>query len=310
MARVTILMATYNGERFLSDQLNSFDCQTFSDWDLWVSDDGSSDNTKNILDNFQRAQEGRHFVRIMNGPQKGFVSNFLNLTLNCSSQSEYFSFSDQDDIWFDDKLQKAVEWLETIPEDVPALYCSRTEIVGEDARSACPAVYSPLMTIGPSFSNALVQSIAGGNTMVFNRSAKQLFKDFGGDVDVPSHDWWLYLLVTGVGGKVFYDSEPSLCYRQHRRNVVGSNNSVVAMYSRFVKFLDGQFKRYNEKNVYCLDENKSKLTPDNRLRLENFRLARANHGIKGLKYFRQSGALRNGFMFNLALYLGVLTGRI
>ena len=82
MARVTILMATYNGERFLSDQLNSFDCQTFSDWDLWVSDDGSSDNTKNILDNFQRAQEGRHFVRIMNGPKKGFVSNFLNLTLN------------------------------------------------------------------------------------------------------------------------------------------------------------------------------------------------------------------------------------
>ena len=310
MARLTILMATYNGERYLCDQLRSFARQTYTDWDLWVSDDGSIDHTIDIIHDFASSQKNEHFVAVIDGPHLGFVSNFLNLASSCQDGSEFYAFSDQDDIWENDKLERAVRWLETIPAEVPALYCSRTEIVDEDARPTSPPTLSPLMTITPSFENALVQSIAGGNTMVFNRSAKKLIDDFGGQVPVPSHDWWLYLIITGVNGKVYYDPNPSLMYRQHGKNVVGSNRSIGAVLTRLVKFLDGRFKEYNGKNVYYLGLKSSFLSDDNLRKLHAFIQARDNPGIRGLKSFKDSGAKRNGILFNLALWLGVVIGRI
>ena len=310
MARTTILMATYNGERYLFDQLNSFLRQNYVNWDLWVSDDGSSDRTKLILSNFATSQKKYHTVKIINGPCQGFVCNFLNLASFCDSESEFFAFSDQDDIWEDDKLERAVKWLETIPSTIPALYCSRTEIVDEEARSTSPATYSPLMTVKPSFENALVQSIAGGNTMVFNRAAKKLIDDFGGVLPVPSHDWWLYLLVSGVNGAIFYDPVSSLRYRQHGKNIVGSNRSPGALLTRLRKFLDGRFKEYNEKNVYYLNDKISLISQENRQKLQSFILARNSPGFRGLIPFKNSGARRNGILFNLALWLGVMIGKI
>lgn len=310
MARLTILMATYNGERFLQDQLNSFSRQSFYDWDLWVSDDGSCDNTKTILHNYDQEQNGHHKVCVIDGPHRGFVQNFLNLTCCCQNDSEFFAFSDQDDIWQNDKLQRAINWLETIPTDIPALYCSRTEIVDEDARPTSPPTFSPLMKIIPSFSNALVQSIAGGNTMVFNKAAKQLIESFGGVIDVPSHDWWVYLLVTGVGGKVYYDPISSLLYRQHRKNVVGSNRSLGALWIRLKKFMDGQYKNYNEKNVYYLTKCAPLLTKENQDRLAFFSQARKSSTLQSIKALRKAGVRRNGFLFNTALWIGLVIGRI
>lgn len=310
MARTTILMATYNGERYLSDQLNSFLRQSYADWDLWVSDDGSSDSTKDILNKFSVNHGTEHAVTVIDGPHQGFVYNFLNLTSVCRNDSEFFAFSDQDDIWENDKLERALKWLETIPSSIPALYCSRTEIVDENARPTSPATYSPLMKIKPSFENALVQSIAGGNTMVFNRAAKKLIDDFGGVVPVPSHDWWLYLLVSAVDGKIHYDPYSSLMYRQHEENIVGSNRSFGALFSRLNKFLDGRFKEYNDKNVYYLNNKISFISAENQQKLQSFVLARNNPGLRGLRPFKKSGAKRNGALFNLALWLGVIIGRI
>ena len=308
MSDLTILMATYNGEKFLKEQLNSFSRQTYQDWELWVSDDGSTDRTQDILRTFSR--ESSHSVVVLSGPKSGFVANFLSLSCNCNSASRFFAFSDQDDIWNNDKLEKAVQFLESVPDNVPALYCSRTEIVDQFALPTNPATYSPLMKLSPSFSNALVQSIAGGNTMVVNRAAKKLLEDFGGVIEVPSHDWWMYLIITGVGGKVFYDSRPSLLYRQHGKNVVGSNRSLIGLFSRFFKFLDGQFQAFNDKNVYYLCKNIAKLTPENQSRLLLFKKAKEEKGFAGLISLLKSGAKRNGFLFDLALKIGAVIGRI
>lgn len=308
MARLTILMATYNGERFLKEQLASFDAQSFQDWDLWVSDDGSKDQTKEILRNFKF--NSFHKLVVRDGPHEGFVKNFLDLTISCENDAEYFAFSDQDDIWNKNKLKKAIDWLNTIPSSEPALYCSRTEIVGVSGKSSVPPIYSPLMKISPCFPNALVQSIAGGNTMVFNRAAKKLLEDFGGVVSVPSHDWWLYLLVTGVGGKVYYDSTPSLRYRQHGDNLVGSNRSLKALVIRLCKFLDGRFRKFNDENLEALGKNIKLLTKTNQESYENFVLSKRNFGLKALVYFQRSKAKRQGWLFNVALWVGVLLGRI
>ena len=146
--------------------------------------------------------------------------------------------------------------------------------------------------------------------MVFNKAAKQLIESFGGSTDVPSHDWWLYLLVTGVGGTVYYDSVSSLLYRQHQKNVVGSNRSLSALWIRLKKFLDGRYKKYNEKNVYYLGKCSHFLTNENQERLAFFCKARKSSALQSLKAMRKSGVRRNGFLFNAALWVGVVIGRI
>ena len=302
-------MATCNGEQYLTEQLNSFSSQDFKDWSLWVSDDGSTDATKKILENF--ADEHReHEVEIIDGPRKGFARNFLNVASLCRSQSEYFAFSDQDDIWKNNKLEKAVNWLEDIPREIPALFCSRTEIVDSNAKPLKPRKFSTLMDIEPSFENALVQCIAGGNTMVFNRKAKQLIQKFGGSVAVPSHDWWMYLLVTGTGGVVHYDVEPLVKYRQHQKNAVGSNRSFEAAFVRLKKFLDGKFKDDITKNLYYLGLEMQYLTQENQNKFNCFVKARCAKGLKSLKYIEKSAVKRNDLLSSLALKAGAIIGKI
>ena len=114
-------------------------------------------------------------------------------------------------MWYKDKLERALTWLATVPADVPALYCGRTELVSDDGRSYG---FSPLFTRPIAFRNAIIQSLGGGNTMVFNKAAKRLLETTG-KLEVVLHDWWMYQLVSAVGGAIHYDPQPTLKYRQH-----------------------------------------------------------------------------------------------
>jgi glycosyltransferase involved in cell wall biosynthesis len=154
---------------FLGDQLKSIADQTHANWILFVSDDGSIDETRNILRRFADSHEQKTVVR--NGPGKGVCANFLSLATDPTIDADYFAFSDQDDVWYKDKLQRALTWLITVPDDVPAFYCGRTELISIDGRSYG---FSPLFTRLPTFRNALTQSLKGGNTMVLNKAAKRL----------------------------------------------------------------------------------------------------------------------------------------
>ena len=151
-AQVAILMCTRNGEAFLGQQLESIADQTHTNWRLFVSDDGSTDQTKEILKRF--AETHYQSTTIRNGPGKGVCVNFLSLATDPSIDADYFAFSDQDDVWHEDKLHRALTWLATISGDVPGLYCGRTELVSTDGRSYG---LSPLFTRPPTFRNALVQ---------------------------------------------------------------------------------------------------------------------------------------------------------
>ena len=207
--RVAILMCAWNGERYLAEQLQSFIDQTHTNWSLHVSDDGSSDATCDIV---RRFSEGQHrVVTLRRGPRRGFSRNFMSLVCAPDIAGDYFAFSDQDDIWNKDKLERALNWLTTIPQEVPAVYCSRTEVV-DDAGHRLG--FSPLFTKPPGFRNAIVQNVGGGNTMAFNASARSLLAAIG-DVEVVSHDWWTYQITSAAGGLVRYDPQPSIRYRQH-----------------------------------------------------------------------------------------------
>ncbi len=290
-------MGTFQGEHFLALQLDSIKAQTYSDWALWASDDRSSDGTVGILESY-RARWGTDRLYIKSGPAQGFRANFLSLACDPAIDADYFAFSDQDDLWDPDKLSIAIGWLESVPNEVPALYCARTRLIDEDNQ---PSGFSPLFPKPFSFGNALVQSGAGGNTMVFNAAARALLIEAGADVIVQTHDWWTYILVTGCGGKVFYDATPKVGYRQHGKNLVGSNASWLGRLRRARRILIGQFKTMNDRNIAALQRMRHRLSRESLYVLDEFTRARGERLIPRVLGVRRSGVYCQTALSNLAL---------
>jgi len=304
--KIAILMGTWNGGRFLPEQLASFALQTHANWQLHVSDDGSTDDTLNILSNFQ-SQRPNNRVSICKGPGRGFVQNFLSLTCKPDIDADYYAFSDQDDVWEADKLTRALQWLKAQPKDIPAMYCSRTRLINENGNSIG---FSPLCKRKPSFKNALVQCIAGANTMVFNQVARDLLMNAGYETPVVSQDWWLYMLVTGCGGEVFYDPVPTLGYRQHGENLVGSNVGWVAWQRRIVASFRGRFTIWNDVNLTALSRLERILSHENKETLANFvRLRKAPTAQRSLGVVR-SGLYRQTLQGNISLFAAAIFGKI
>jgi glycosyltransferase involved in cell wall biosynthesis len=306
MTSAAILLCTFNGARFLPAQLSSFARQQFGHWHLFVSDDGSTDETLSLISKFQHEEKGVS-VAVHDGPRRGLVRNFLSLACDVSIFADYFAFSDQDDVWEPDKLSRAIEWLQSIPSQKPALYCSRVRLIDEDDRDCG---LSPLFSLKPSFRNALVQSIAGGNTMVFNNAARGLLAFCGSDMDVPLHDWWTYLLVTGAGGEVRYDPRPTIRYRSHSRNVVGANVGWRSRIRRLQMLKAGDFERWSALNVAALERFRSRMTPENKSVFDLFCESR-KLGFFGRQLgFLQAGVYRQTLLGNMGLAVAVWTKRI
>jgi glycosyltransferase involved in cell wall biosynthesis len=306
MVEVAILMCTYNGMQFLAEQLNSFERQTHLNWTLCVSDDGSQDGTLEFLRNSNiHRKAGR--LRVVMGPQRGFVANFLSLTCRAEIHADFYAWSDQDDIWKEDKLQKALAWLQTIPSHTPALYSGRTELICE---SGTPCGYSPKFSRPPHFSNALVQNMGGGNTMVFNQAARALLQEAGDSLVVPSHDWWAYQLISGAGGAVYYDPEPMVLYRQHDENLIGTNSSWVARLQRLRMVFQGRFCEWNDQNIHALETMHRHLSPEHQVTLGQFKAARSQNLLLRIAGFKQAGLYRQTLFGNLGLILATLLKKI
>jgi glycosyltransferase involved in cell wall biosynthesis len=304
--RVALLMGTFQGARFLPQQLDSIANQTYSNWALWVSDDRSSDGTLGILDTY-RARWGADRMAVRTGPAQGFRANFLSLACDSAIDAHYFAFADQDDLWDAAKLEVAVRWLATIPADVPALYCARTRLIDEHDRAIG---YSPLFPKPFAFRNALVQSGAGGNTMVFNAAARALLVEAGADVILQTHDWWTYILVTGCGGRVYYDAIPKVGYRQHDRNMVGSNASWNGRWRRLRRILIGDFAAMNDCNIAALQRVRHRLSAESLRVLDQFSRARGRSLFARVAGMRHSGVYCQTALSSIALAGAILMNRI
>jgi glycosyltransferase involved in cell wall biosynthesis len=303
---VAILLCTYNGGRFLAEQLDSLEDQTHQNWVVIASDDGSTDQTLEILQQYQ-AKWPAGKLTIRSGPQKGFCQNFLSLACDSNIKAKYYAFCDQDDVWLPEKLSAALKnIIFNQDSDIPYLYCGRTKYVTEKMK---PCGISPLFVFPPSFRNALVQSIAGGNTMVFNLAAKLLIEKVG-VVDVPSHDWWLYQLITGVEGEVFYDLVPYLLYRQHEFALVGGNNSFPAKMERVRMLLQGRFQNWNTQNIFALKQISHLLVKNHQEILRMFELLRGA-GIKDrFRLMEVCGLYRQTRRGTFSLFLAALIKKI
>lgn len=303
---IAILLGTLNGQDFLPQQLASIAAQNFTGWRVYASDDGSTDRTLEILRDHQVAW-GVDRLTILPGPNRGFAENFQSMVCNPEISADYFAFSDQDDIWQQDKLSRALHWLQSQAEELPALYCSRTRLIDATGRDLG---FSPLFERAPSFANALVQTIAGGNTMVFNRVARNVIGAIAPSQPIVTHDWWAYLAVTGSGGIVFYDPEPTLHYRQHGKNIIGSKVGMINTFSRIAQASNGRFRQWTDINVAALEWIKQELTLANLLLLEEFAMGRSRPTLERLRRLRKCGIYRQKPLDNLALTIGVLFKKI
>ena len=304
--RVAILLCTRQGQHFLAEQLDSIDRQTYPHWTIIASDDGSTDDTLEILERY-RTRWGAEKLEITHGPRRGFVANFLSLACRRSIHADYFAFCDQDDVWAADKLERAVRWLDTVPVNKPAMYGSRTRSIDAQGRSMG---LSRAFRRPPGFKNALVQSIAGGNTIVFNQSAHQLLVGAGDDVIVASHDWWTYLIVTSAGGSVFYDDYPSVGYRQHGANAMGENTRWRSRLRRALQLLRGQLGEWNRMHLKALERLPAPATHDQQNALRCFRESRTARLPINVFWLVRSGVYRQTRLETLSLILAAMLKRL
>jgi hypothetical protein len=219
---VAILLSTYNGASFLHAQLNSFLAQTHENWVLYWRDDGSSDETVQIMRDFAAKIGAERCVEsTSSGPHMGAARSFLAL-LSETLGAEMVAFADQDDVWLPEKLDCALAMLAQVGE-APALYCARQYLVDE---SLGGAKLSLLHQAHVGFPACLTHNVANGNTTVMNAAAAALVAT-AGYPEGSVHDWWAYIVVSACGGIVLFDERPQILYRMHKHNLIGRDQSTI-----------------------------------------------------------------------------------
>ena len=249
-SKVAILLATYNGSKYIREFLDSLAAQTYTDFELIIRDDGSTDETLEIIHSYS------HKIRIAfikANIRLGPANSFFELLMHADDNFDFYFFADQDDFWQSSKIERAVDELSSKKEQI-ALYCSRLEYVDENL---VHIKYSRIPKV-IAFENALVENIAIGCTIALTRPARQLI------IESPPcpiiiknwwfyHDWWIYIIIVAFG-TVIYDKSPTIKYRQHDKNSVGAATNIFQdlnrRVTRFVKNDSGIFGIATQANEF------------------------------------------------------------
>ena len=247
MANIALLLATYNGERYLREQLDSLFQQTFKEWTLYVHDDGSADQTCQILKEYAARYD--NFVILDYPSQHGAKNNFLSILQKVDA--DYYLFCDQDDKWREDKIERqmgVMKETESCSPGKPVLVFSDLSVVDSDMNKigtmwGQEGIRPEYLT---TFDEAGALEFVTGCTMLFNRHAKDAVS-FPADKAVM-HDSWITLCVLRSEGIVKAIDEPLVYYRQHGGNVLGVNNwsqySRVKRLMNIKKSIIANFKHY------------------------------------------------------------------
>ncbi len=229
--QLTVLMSTYNGEKYLREQLDSILSQALPDGfslKIIVRDDGSTDETLKILDEYCEKYKG--VISYYTGENLKPQRSFWHLLQNCP-QSDFYAFSDQDDVWYPDKLARAISALQAESnQNIPLLYTTNVMVSDAELNPIAPMYWGKKYT---DFAHMLIYNLSNGCTQVFNGCARDEFVKYDMDSNlVIMHDRIADLL-TAMFGKLIYDEEPSMLYRQHGNNTVGEQS--LGRFKSFVK---------------------------------------------------------------------------
>lgn len=221
---VDILMATYNGERYLAEQIESIQRQTYRDWRLLISDDCSTDDTLDVVYHYA-AKDPRISVVSKGVRYGGSKQNFMHLMR--LSSAGYAMFCDQDDIWHRDKVEREMEELHAIEvrrgKECPIMVHSDLELVDAEGEFL-GKLMSETTGISPITATAaqmIVSGVATGCAMAMNRACIVKSLEFSCIENILMHDWWVALVACMLGERSYIDV-PLVSYRQHGSNVIGA----------------------------------------------------------------------------------------
>lgn len=215
MAKIDVLLATYNGQLYIEQQILSLLAQTYKDWHLYVRDDGSADDTMRIVMHYANIDDRITIVKDSLGGL-GCIKNFL--TLLTYSKSPYIIFCDQDDIWLENKLEILIQEIEIKNNEIPQLvYCNayRYTTDGVEGVEIRPYVYDL---------NSFLFRVGGlqGSSSLFNSKLRAFALQYKGKITM--HDF-LTAYLAALLGEITYIDRPLMLYRQHEKNVTGNRNS-------------------------------------------------------------------------------------
>lgn len=221
--KVLVLMSTFNGEKYIREQLESLIQQVGIELSILVRDDGSSDGTVDILKEY----ESKNLLTWYSGENLKSAHSFFDL-IQKASRFDYYAFCDQDDVWEKEKLIRAIEKISKINKNIPTMYFSKAMLFDENLNEIKEGVYP---THSYSFGTALLRNNVTGCTVVFNSKLMEYAKKYTPN-KVLMHDHWIYLLCLSLGGEVVYDPNSYIKYRQHANNVFGGRNRIIDLLKR------------------------------------------------------------------------------
>lgn len=220
--KVAVIMSTYNGEKYLECQIDSIlNQQGDFQLDLWVRDDGSNDTTCDILEKY--AADGK--LKWYSDKNLGPAKSFMELLQKCDSSYDYYAFSDQDDYWEKDKLQRGITTIKKINE--PCLYMANAELVNSELNSLGRNVY--IFVPRTDFQTLTCAGGLLGCTMIFNNQLAEIVCKNRTIDKIIMHDFYVAAVCAAVGGTIFYDEKPCIKYRQHGNNVVGVSYGFLSV---------------------------------------------------------------------------------
>ena len=226
--KVNILMSTYNGQQFLAEQIRSIQEQSYSDWTLFIRDDGSSDNTKEILKDFEHQDSRIHLIDSDKSDNLGVIKSFHKLVNH--DRADYYFFSDQDDVWLPNKLELSLKEAQNYLADLPLMVYMDLKVVNQDLEIMTESmVKSQSHHANTELVQELTENTVTGGVAMINHALAEMWQETD---DILMHDWYLALLASAFGNLVFID-QPGELYRQHSDNVLGART----LSKRFKKWI-------------------------------------------------------------------------
>ena len=289
--KVAVVMSTYNGEKYVKEQLNSILNQTYKNIEIVVRDDGSKDNTVEIIKEYQEKYKN---IKLVTGENLGFIKSFFELLK--ITEADYYSYADQDDVWIENKIELAVNSLNKLDNSKPNMAFGNSDYYD---------INMQFMSAGPknkkvSFLRALFSCCGQGMTMTINKTTRDFI------VNNPPktcffHDWWTYLVCIGLGN-VAYNDVTTVKYRRMKTNATSEGQGYIKLLLWRIKNLllnDGikDIKRQmlNFKNIYY-----DKLDEENKKILDLFSEEKYNF-FRALKKAFYPKRIRTGFIDDLML---------
>ena len=313
--KVDILLATYNGEKYLAELIESIIKQSHNNWLLLIRDDGSKDKTMDIINGYCKKYPDK--INLVKDLDRniGVVKNFSRL-INYS-KSNYIMFSDQDDIWLPDKIKLCLEKISTEEtkhrQDFPLLVHTDLKVVDENLNVISESFWNFKKLDpekGSKIGTALCHNVVTGCTVMFNKALKDNIKDI--PEKTIMHDWWLNLLAISLG-KVLYINTPTILYRQHSNNTLGAgidssikNNLMKLSNTDLIKKYIAKMRKINLDSQLqakiILEMYKDRIDKDKRHVIEEYSNLANNSFFKRKltikKYnFSKIGLIRNISMF-------------